>query len=76
MIQPYEIVVANIVHDVLISMADDLTRLTADGGTLILSGILAGEQAAHIIDVFTAKGFRLSEEKSCQEWAALSFDKS
>jgi ribosomal protein L11 methyltransferase len=74
--QPYEIVVANIVHDVLISMADDLTRLTASGGTLILSGILAGEQAAHIREVFTAKGLQLSGEKSCQEWAALSFDRN
>jgi ribosomal protein L11 methyltransferase len=69
-------VVANIVHDVLISMADDLTRLTASGGTLILSGILAGEQAAHIREVFTAKGLQLSGEKSCQEWAALSFDRN
>jgi ribosomal protein L11 methyltransferase len=74
--QPYGIVVANIVHDVLISMADDLTRLTARGGTLILSGILAGEQAAHIREVFTAKGLQLSGEKSCQEWAALSFDRN
>jgi ribosomal protein L11 methyltransferase len=74
--QSYGIVVANIVHDVLISMADDLTRLTARGGTLILSGILAGEQAAHIREVFTAKGLQLSGEKSCQEWAALSFDRN
>jgi ribosomal protein L11 methyltransferase len=74
--QPYGIVVANIVHDVLISMADDLTRLTARGGTLILSGILAGEQAAHIREVFAVKGLQLSGEKSCQEWAALSFDRN
>ncbi len=73
--QPYDIVVANIVHDVLIGMAGDLIRLTAKGGTLILSGILAGEQAAHIREVFTAQGGQLSEEKSCQEWAALSFDR-
>ena len=72
---PYGIVVANIVHDVLISMADDLIRLTADGGTLILSGILAGEQVANIASVFTAKGFQLSEQKSRQEWAALRFKK-
>ena len=73
--EPYEIVVANIVHDVLISMADDLARLTADGGTLMLSGILAGEQVANIIAVFTAKGLKLSGEKSLQEWAALRFEK-
>lgn len=73
--EPYEVVVANIVHDVLISMASDLTRLTIEGGTLILSGILAGEQVANIIAVFTAKGFQLSGQKSRQEWAALRFRK-
>jgi ribosomal protein L11 methyltransferase len=73
--EQYGIVVANIVHDVLISMADDLTRLTADGGTLILSGILAGEQVVNITSVFTAKGFHVSGQKSRQEWAALRFDK-
>ncbi len=73
--EPYGIVVANIVHDVLISMASDLTRLTADGGTLILSGILVGEQVDNIITVFTAKGFQLSGQKSLQEWAALRFIK-
>jgi len=73
--KPYEIVVANIVHDVLISMIDDLYRLTGDDGTLILSGILAGEQVANIINVFTAKGFLLSGEKNLQEWSALRFEK-
>ena len=67
--------VANIVHDVLISMIDDLYRLTADDGTLILSGILAGEQVANIIAVFTAKGFLLRGEKNLQEWSALRFIK-
>ncbi len=73
--ESFAIVVANIVHDVLVGMADDLVRLTADGGTMILSGILAGEQVANIIAVFTAKGMRLSGRESCQEWAALCFKK-
>jgi ribosomal protein L11 methyltransferase len=73
--EPYEMVVANIVHDVLIGMADDLARLTADGGTLILSGILAGEQVVSIRAVFTAKGFQLTRQENRQEWAALRFDK-
>jgi ribosomal protein L11 methyltransferase len=73
--KPYEIVVANIVHDVLIGMADDLTRLTADGGTLILSGILAGEQVENIINVFTAKGFQLSGQENREEWSALRLAK-
>lgn len=73
--QTFDIVVANIVHDVLISMADDLIRLIAEGGTLVLSGILAGKQVTNIIEIFTAKGLQLSGQQSCQEWAALSFKK-
>ncbi len=72
---PYDIVVANIVHDVLIGMADELAKVTAAGGTLILSGILAGEQVANIRAVFTAKEFQLSGQEIRQEWAALCFVK-
>jgi len=73
--EPYGIVVANIVHDVLIGMADELAQLLAVDGTLILSGILAGEQVENIISVFTAKGLQLSEQKIREEWAALRFSK-
>jgi ribosomal protein L11 methyltransferase len=73
--EPYGIVVANIVHDVLIGMADELAQLLAGDGTLILSGILAGEQVENIISVFTAKGLQLSEQKIREEWAALRFSK-
>jgi ribosomal protein L11 methyltransferase len=76
LVEPYDIVVANIVHDVLISMADELTRLTAESGKLILSGVLAGEQVANIIAVFTAKGLHLSGQESRQEWAVLRFGRS
>lgn len=74
--ESYDIVVANIVHDVLIAMAEDLTRLTAAGGTLILSGILAGEQVENIVDVFSSRGFTPVERAERQEWAALRLGKS
>lgn len=71
----YEIVVANIVHDVLIAMSGDLTRLTATGGTLILSGILAGDQVENIVKVFTGRGFAAVDRAHRKEWAALRFIK-
>ena len=67
----YEVVVANIIHDVLVSMREDLARCTAAGGSLILSGILAGEQADNISKCFQQVGFRCSDRKEQGEWAAL-----
>ncbi|NCC94760.1 MAG: 50S ribosomal protein L11 methyltransferase, partial [Opitutae bacterium] len=48
----FQLIAANIVHDVLVDLAPDLTRLTAPGGSLVLAGILVGEQEAHIAGVY------------------------
>lgn len=72
----YQIVVANIVHDVLLDLAEDLTRLTDEKGFLILSGILVGEQVVSIIKAFSGKGFTLLDAEERKEWAALRFQKS
>jgi len=69
----YDVVVANIVHDVLVAMADDLARLTIAGGTLILSGILAGKQVDNIKNTFEKRGFVLIQQETSQEWSALKF---
>lgn len=71
----YQVVVANIVHDVLVELAGDLTRLTDAGGFLILSGILVGDQVAHIQRFFVDKGFTLLDLEERKEWAALRFRK-
>ena len=46
---PYDVVVANILAPVLVSMAVDFRRLTAADGVLIISGIL-GDDHQHVID--------------------------
>jgi len=69
----YGMVVANIIHDVLVEMLDDFTRLTADNGVLILSGILVGEQVENLENIFTAAGFSLKKKAVGGEWAALMF---
>ena len=71
----YQLVIANIIHDVLVEIAPDLSRLTAIKGRLILSGVLAGEQVSSIINLFSGCGFSLLEEKKKDEWAALLFEK-
>jgi len=71
----YSLVVANIIHNVLVAILADLTRLTVDGGILILSGILAGEQVESIISRFTEAGFSLRKKEVSGEWAALMLEK-
>lgn len=67
----YSLVVANIIHDVLLMMVGDLTRLTAAGGSLVLSGILKDVQADNIIRVYAQAGFVCSGREEKGEWAAL-----
>ncbi len=67
----YSLVVANIIHDVLLLMRDDLTRLTAPAGSLVLSGILKEKQADNIIEVYKKSGFSCLARQEKDEWAAL-----
>lgn len=67
----YSVVVANIVHDVLTAMADDLARVTVSGGTLILSGLLAEKQVDSILNTFAVRGFILVKQENKEEWSGL-----
>lgn len=67
----YSLVVANIIFEVLVMMRDDLTRLTAKGGALVLSGILKEKQAHEIITLYESLGFSCVDKAEKGEWAAL-----
>jgi ribosomal protein L11 methyltransferase len=67
----YSLVVANIIHDVLLLMLEDLSRLTAPAGSLVLSGILKENQADNIIEVYEKAGFSCVARQEKDEWAAL-----
>ncbi|MEJ2056813.1 MAG: 50S ribosomal protein L11 methyltransferase, partial [Desulfofustis sp.] len=71
----FDIVMANIVHDVLLEISDDLARLTKDGGLLILSGLLAGEQVQNLVHCFEQKSFTVMKKRKDGPWAALLFQK-
>ncbi len=71
----FDLIVANIIHDVLITMALDFKNLLVPGGNLVLSGILHGEQEENIIKTFTDYGFTFVEKMQQEEWAALHFTK-
>ncbi len=72
---PFSIVVANIIHDVLLELSDDLDRLTAGGGKLIVSGILTGEQTETISRHFSDRGLCPEKRLHKKEWSALLFTK-
>lgn len=67
----FQLVCANIVHDVLVEMAEPLTRLTASGGHLVLAGILKGPQEENIKAVYSALGWQILAHRHQDEWAAL-----
>ncbi len=69
----YDLLIANIIHDVLLIMADDFSRLLQGGGDLVLSGILHGEQEENIIKNFEKIDFVLKGREQRDEWAALWF---
>lgn len=72
----FDLIVANIIHDVLVTMNDVFNKLLAQGGHLVLSGILCGEQEQNIIQKFTGCGFTFIENKQQEEWVALYFRRS
>ena len=69
----YDLIIANIIHDVLLTMAGDFFRLLKKGGDLVLSGLLHGEQEENIIHIFEGLGFTLQGREQQDEWAALWF---
>lgn len=73
--EQYDVVVANIVHDVLIDLAGGLAQVITEGGTLILSGIFAGEQCNNIQKVFTGKGLRFVRKMERKKWSVVLFIK-
>ncbi len=73
--ETYSLVVANIIHDVLIELADDLVRLTSQGGNVVLSGILTGKQSDNIKEHFCKRGLSLKRHLQKKEWSAFLFSR-
>ncbi|GAB4345863.1 MAG: 50S ribosomal protein L11 methyltransferase [Desulfobulbaceae bacterium] len=67
----FDLVCANIVHDVLAAMTPEIARLTFPRGRIILAGILAGDQETSITDIYTNHGMTPLRTLRDEEWAAL-----
>lgn len=67
---PFDIVVANILADVILSLADRLYAATAAGGLLISSGII-DSRAEDVRRGLAAVGFTIEETAAEGEWVAV-----
>ena len=67
----FDLICANIVHDVLVDLAPDIERLLSPGGKLVLAGILRGSQVKNIIDMYREMNINLLTTAYENEWASL-----
>jgi ribosomal protein L11 methyltransferase len=71
----FDLVIANIIHDTLIELADSLAAHLAPNGRLIMAGILSGPQTDNIRAAYNALGLKHQETRSEGEWSALLFSR-
>jgi ribosomal protein L11 methyltransferase len=71
---PYDLVIANILAGPLIELAPALSVILAEGGTLILAGLLE-KQAQSVAAAFRVCGLRLVERRNTGDWPCLRFVK-
>ncbi len=67
----YDIVVANIVADVIIRLASDVSSYLAEDGVFIVSGIIA-ERAEEVISVLEREGYGIERERYEKGWYAAA----
>lgn len=71
---PFDIVLANLIASLLISLADGLVADLRPGGTLIASGIFATREAG-VVEAFAARGLELANRWAEGDWVALELSR-
>lgn len=71
---PYNLIVANVLAQPLIDMAEDIAGAVMTGGRLILSGLLV-TQAEAVAAAYTRYGMRLVAETHHGDWGVLLLQK-
>jgi ribosomal protein L11 methyltransferase len=69
-VEPYPLVLANLVAAALVDLAEPLAAHTAPGGTLLASGIIE-TRADEVLASLTAAGFVLDTRLDDGEWVSL-----
>ncbi|MFU7528294.1 50S ribosomal protein L11 methyltransferase [Qipengyuania sp. ASV99] len=68
---PYDLLIANILAGPLVSLAPDFGKAVVPGGSLLLAGLLAGEQEAAVRRAMKRAGFRMVGRLQRGDWAIL-----
>ena len=68
---PYDLLIANILAGPLVSLAPDFAKAVPPGGSLLLAGLLAGEQEAAVKRAMHRAGFRMAARLQRGDWAIL-----
>ncbi len=68
--QPFDLIVANILLEPLMALAEPITRALAPDGILIVSGILT-EQEEPLLAAYKPQGLRLADRLRIDEWSTL-----
>lgn len=68
---PYNLVIANILAGPLIELARDFSAFTAPGGSVLLAGLLAGEQEQAVRRAYRSEGLHLVGRLQRGDWAIL-----
>lgn len=66
----YDVICANIVADVIIRLADDVTSFMHPGSVLLVSGIIE-ERCEEVRSVLEGKGLSVAETRTENGWAAI-----
>ncbi len=70
----FDVVIANIFEDIIISMKNDITRLTKTGGYALFSGVIIEENFT-VQRVFEKLGFKLLKNVFLDDYTTLLFQK-
>ena len=71
----YDLITANIVSDIIIRMAPDVSTYMNDGATLLASGIIT-ERAEEVTNALTAAGLKVIDRLDDNGWCALVVKKN
>lgn len=68
---PFDLLIANILAGPLVSLAPDFAKAVSPGGSLLLAGLLAGDQEAAVRRAMHLAGFRMAARLQRGDWAIL-----